>query len=181
MDIIILWFMLNGAPMSNYNNPANIEIGQGYAGETGETYAGRFAIFDSPVMGLRALFRDLSTKIERHSGDVRKIISQFAPDVENPTNNYVRYVESRVKKSVVTNDDLPILGAAVVEFENGVSSDRARMYLQPEVINEAYLLSQQNLPTGTRYKDVKPMSLQEGIQRYNKGDRIKQVPRQLPR
>ena len=32
-----------------YNNPANIEIGQGYAGEIeGQTYADRFAVFDSP-------------------------------------------------------------------------------------------------------------------------------------
>lgn len=138
-----------------YNNPANIESGQGYAGETGETYAGRFAIFDSPVMGLRALIRDLNTKIDRHGGDVRKIISQFAPDFENPTNNYVRYVESRVKKAVVTPEDLPLLTAAVVEFENGVSSDRAAQYLKPEVLNEAFELSKQSLPTNTRYEDIK--------------------------
>lgn len=141
--------------MSEYNNPANIEVGQGYAGETGETYAGRFAIFDSPVMGLRALIRDLNTKIDRHGGDVRKIISQFAPDFENPTNNYVRYVESRVKKAVVTPEDLPLLTAAVVEFENGVSSDRAAQYLKPEVLNEAFELSKQSLPTNTRYEDIK--------------------------
>ena len=40
-----------------YNNPGNIEIGQGYAGETG-TYANNrerpFAIFDTPQMGVRA-------------------------------------------------------------------------------------------------------------------------------
>lgn len=138
-----------------YNNPANIEVGQGYAGETGETYAGRFAIFDSPVMGLRALIRDLNTKIDRHGGDVRKIISQFAPDFENPTNNYVRYVENRVKKAVVTPEDLPLLTAAVVEFENGVSSDRAAQYLKPEVLNEAFELSKQSLPTNTRYEDIK--------------------------
>ena len=48
-----------------FNNPGNIEIGQGYAGETGDTYADRFAVFDSPQMGVRALGRDLKTKIKK--------------------------------------------------------------------------------------------------------------------
>jgi len=143
--------------MSDYNNPANIETGQGYAGETGETYAGRFAIFDSPVMGMRALIRDLSTKIDRHGGDVRKIISQFAPDFENPTNNYVAYVEQVVQKPVVTKDkeDVMSLASAIVQFENGIDSPRVQQYLMPNVKEEAYNLSQQSLPKETRYEDIK--------------------------
>lgn len=143
--------------MSDYNNPANIEVGQGYAGETGETYAGRFAIFDSPVMGMRALIRDLSTKIDRHGGDVRKIISQFAPDFENPTNNYVSYVEQVVQKPVVTKDkeDVMSLASAIVQFENGIDSPRVQQYLMPHVKEEAYNLSQQSLPKETRYEDIK--------------------------
>lgn len=143
--------------MSEYNNPANIEVGQGYAGETGKTYAGRFAIFDSPVMGLRALIKDLNTKIDRHGGDVRKIISQFAPDFENPTNNYVDYVEQVVQKPIVTRDkeDVMQLASAIVQFENGVDSPRVEMYLNPKVKEEAYILSQQNLPSDTRYEDIK--------------------------
>lgn len=140
-----------------YNNPANIEVGQGYAGETGETYAGRFAIFDSPVMGMRALIRDLSTKIDRHGGDVRKIISQFAPDFENPTNNYVAYVEGVVQKPIVTKDkeDVMLLASAIVQFENGVDSPRVQRYLMPNVKEEAYELSQKSLPSNTRYVDLK--------------------------
>jgi len=142
--------------MSEYNNPANIEVGQGYAGETGETYAGRFAIFDSPVMGMRALIRDLSTKIDRHGGDVRKIISQFAPDFENPTNNYVAYVEGVVQKPIVTKDkeDVMLLASAIVQFENGVDSPRVQRYLMPNVKEEAYELSQKSLPSNTRYVDL---------------------------
>ena len=52
-----------------FNNPGNIETGQGYAGETGETYAERFSVFDSPQMGVRAVARDITTKIGRHKGD----------------------------------------------------------------------------------------------------------------
>lgn len=142
--------------MSEYNNPANIEVGQGYAGETGETYAGRFAIFDSPVMGMRALIRDLNTKIDRHGGDVRKIISQFAPDFENPTNDYVDYVEGVVQKDIVTKDkeDVMLLASAIVQFENGVNSPRVQRYLMPNVKEEAYNLSQQSLPSNTRYIDL---------------------------
>ena len=142
--------------MSEYNNPANIEVGQGYAGETGETYAGRFAIFDSPVMGMRALIRDVNTKIDRHGGDVRKIISQFAPDFENPTNDYVDYVEGVVQKPIVTKDkeDVMLLASAIVQFENGVDSPRVQRYLMPNVREEAYNLSQQSLPSDTRYIDL---------------------------
>ena len=84
---------------------------------------------------------------------------------------------------MVTKDkeDVMQLASAIVQFENGVDSPRVERYLNPKVKEEAYILSQQNLPSDTRYKDIKPMSLQEGIQRYNKGDRVKQVPRQIPR
>ena len=67
-----------------YNNAGNIEVGQGFAGETGETYAkdrkdGKkpFVVFDSPVMGLRAVFRDLRTKAERYGGSLYNIINEF--------------------------------------------------------------------------------------------------------
>ena len=50
-----------------YNNPGNIRPGEDYAGETGEFYTAldgsKYVIFDSPEMGLRALFVDLRSKI----------------------------------------------------------------------------------------------------------------------
>ena len=52
-------FMSNGGEVTTYNNPGNLEKGQGYAGETGKTYANDrerpFVVFDSPEMGDRAL------------------------------------------------------------------------------------------------------------------------------
>ena len=36
--------------ITELNNPGNIEAGENFAGETGEKYADRFAVFDSPQM-----------------------------------------------------------------------------------------------------------------------------------
>ena len=56
--------------MATYNNPGNLEKGQGYAGETGELYGNdRFSVFENPQMGTRALFKDLRTKLRRFKGD----------------------------------------------------------------------------------------------------------------
>ena len=58
-------------------NAGNLEDG-GQAGRTGATYGdGRFPVFDSPQMGVRAMFRDLRTKMNRHEGDVSKIINRI--------------------------------------------------------------------------------------------------------
>ena len=130
-----------------YNNPANIEIGQGYAGEVeGQTYADRFAVFDSPQMGVRALFRDLMTKIERHKGDINAIMNQFSPPHENDTVKYSDYVMSQVGKQQVTMDDLPSMAKAIIEYENGIKSPLTSIYLQDTVFNEALELSKHSMP-----------------------------------
>ena len=90
-----------------FNNPGNIEIGQEYAGETGEVYAERFSIFDSKEMGIRALAKDLNTKIKRFDGDVEKIITQYAPPNENDTKAYIKFVKAQLNnKDKITKDDL---------------------------------------------------------------------------
>ena len=81
-----------------YNNPGNVERNQKWAGMVSGGYGSndRFAIFDSPQMGLRALMRDAQTKIEDQKGDLFKMISKYAPRSENPTNDYYQYVRSKV-------------------------------------------------------------------------------------
>jgi hypothetical protein len=132
---------------TQYNNPANIEVGQGYAGETGEKYADRFAVFDSPQMGVRALMRDLMTKIKRYNGDINAIMNQFAPTHENDTVKYGDYVKSQVGKDMCTLEDLPAMAKAIIEYENGIDSPLTEVYLQKEVFEEAKVLSQHNLPS----------------------------------
>jgi hypothetical protein len=132
---------------TQYNNPANIEIGQGYAGEIeGQTYADRFAVFDSPQMGVRALFRDLQTKIKRHNGDINAIMEQFAPTHENDTVSYADYVISQVGKNNVTLDDLSSMTKAIIEYENGINSPLVTTYLQEDVFKEALELSKHSMP-----------------------------------
>lgn len=143
--------------MSEYNNPANIEVGQGYAGETGDTYANDrprpFVVFDSPQMGVRALARDLKTKAKRWNGDVYKMLAQFAPDFENPTHNYTKHVVSRLggKTTIDVNNDDQIkqMMTGIIEFENGINSDLTKKYLDPKVFDEGYNLSNQSFPKGT--------------------------------
>ena len=137
--------------MSEYNNPANIESGQGYAGETGETYGRndrprKFSVFDSPQMGVRALARDLKTKVKRWDGDVYKMMSQFAPAFENPTHNYTKHVVNtlggRTKIDKNNPEHIKLMMKGIIEFENGIDSERTAMYLSPEIFDEGYNLSE---------------------------------------
>ncbi len=123
-----------------FNNPGNIEIGQGYAGETGDTYADRFAVFDSPQMGVRALGRDLKTKIKRFDGDLFSIINQFAPESENDTDNYYQFVKEQVGSDTITENDLGALVRAIIKMEN--KPEVAAIYLNDDIINEGLELSQ---------------------------------------
>ena len=138
-------------------NPGNIEVGQGYAGETGGMYADRFAIFDSPQMGIRAIAKDISTKIDRHEGDLSKIINQYAPPSENDTAKYLDFVQSSVGKDKVTKKDLPKVVEAIIKMENGPESDLTKMYLNENIFQEALELSKLNLPSNTGLKEAREM------------------------
>jgi hypothetical protein len=135
-----------------FNNPGNIEFGQGYAGETGEKYAERFSVFDSKEMGIRALARDLTTKIKRFDGDIKDIITQFAPPNENDTDAYIKFVKQRLKKDKVTVDDIGELTKAVILKENKRSV--ANLYLVPNVFNTGIELSKISLPEGTTFEEA---------------------------
>ena len=139
--------------MSDYNNPANIEHGQGYAGELDDEqgnpklYAGRFVTFSDKIFGVRAVFRDLMSKSKQFDGDIAKMISKFAPDFENPTNSYVEFIKGAVGKPMIsTDEDLKKAVAGVIKFENGVNSEIAASYLEEEVFNNAEALSKISLP-----------------------------------
>ena len=80
--------------MTTYNNAGNIRAGQDYAGETDEYYYDSnnqpYVIFDSPEMGLRALFIDLRSKLNELDGNIAQMITKYAPlSDKNPTENYI--------------------------------------------------------------------------------------------
>ena len=156
---------------TNYNNPGNIEEGQGFAGETGEVYAtrrreeknkGAFVVFDTPEAGLRAVVRDLTNKINDFNGDLQSIVSKYAPPKDNnPTTEYFKYLQQKVgDKTTVTLDDLPKLLEGIVEFENKPTEkmtpqqkqqaqERVNKYLTPSIFNTALAIGQYDYPTGT--------------------------------
>ena len=143
-----------------FNNPGNIEIGQGYAGETGDTYADRFAVFDSPQMGVRALGRDLKTKIKRFDGDLFSIINQFAPESENDTDNYYQFVKEQVGSDTITENDLGALVRAIIKMEN--KPEVAAIYLNDDIINEGLELSQMGFDSDVSLDEARELISQKG-------------------
>ena len=144
-----------------FNNPGNLEKGQDFAGETDDTYAKDrkgdkkpFAVFDSPEMGIRALAMDLQTKIKRHSGDINKIVAEYAPDNENDTKAYQSFVKTKLKKDKVTDKDLKHFVQAIIEKENSPSV--ADYYLDnPDLVTQGVAMSYFQLPSGTPVSKAK--------------------------
>ena len=136
-----------------YNNAGNIRAGQGYAGETGEFYYDAngepYVIFDSPEMGLRALFVDLRSKLNEFDGDIAQMITKYAPPSDNnPTDNYIKFIQDRVGSDKAAIDDLPKIVSGVIDFEN--TSEIASYYNKPELLNTAFKLSAVSMPQSTR-------------------------------
>jgi len=137
--------------MPTFNNPGNLKIGQGFAGETGKTYGNNFAVFDSPEMGLRALIRDLRTKVDRHGGDVGRLMAEYAPRTENPA-SYATFIRSQVGDTVDTPEKFDQLVRGIIRFENKPKT--ASKYLNDSVFNTAMELSRIDMPSGTGRSDV---------------------------
>jgi Na+-transporting NADH:ubiquinone oxidoreductase subunit NqrC len=147
-----------------YNNAGNIEVGQGFAGETGETYDnGRFVVFDTPQMGMRAIFRDLRTKIAKHDGVLWSIISEYAPPSENNTELYFKHAKMALNgDDMVGEYTLPKLVKAMVKHEN--KKEVSDYYLSdPKILQEAFALSTMSFPSGTSYEEAKEIYRQEPL------------------
>ena len=141
-----------------FNNAGNIEQGQGFAGETGETYANDratpFVVFDTPQMGMRAIFRDIKTKIKKHDGLLWNIVSEYAPPSENNTDLYYEKLKAAVNGDTMINEShlIPIV-RAIITHEN--KPEVSKYYLEnPKLIQEAYQLSTMPFPSGTSYEEA---------------------------
>ena len=160
-----------------YNNAGNIEVGQGFMGETNKTYANDrerpFVVFENPVAGLRAMFRDLRTKVERHGGSLYNIINEYAPKSENNTDAYHKAMKAALKDDMVSEYNLVPLVRAMIQHENGgltyTKEDGSEgliteYYLKnPAIIQEAFALSTMNFAKGTSYKEAKEIYRQEPL------------------
>jgi len=105
------------------NNPTNIRAGVGYVGEIGRDKDG-YAIFDSPLNGLRAPYLEVWDSITRdHDDTIDTLVRQWAPPSENDTQAYAADVSKRTaiprtQKLVYSAHATPIV-KALVWHENG--------------------------------------------------------------
>lgn len=118
------------------HNPGNIELGDPWQGLSANQTDGRFAQFDNPVYGIRALARVLITyQDKRRATDgsridsVNEIISRWAPSFENDTSAYAKAVAAAVgvgvdDETIDVHDyhTLKALVSAIIKHENGIGN-----------------------------------------------------------
>lgn len=110
------------------NNPGNIEQNKDkFQGEIIPSQDKRFKQFKSMAYGYRAMFVTLHTYLVKYKRDtIEKIITAWAPSVENHTGEYIRAVEkwSGVPRNKVLNENdghgYKKIVAAMSRVENGV-------------------------------------------------------------
>lgn len=124
------------------NNPGNIDYNksnqwQGQLGLEVGVPKPRFARFDTPENGLRALGKLLQTYQSKHGlKTVKQIISRWAPATENDTAAYVRSVEARTGTAPgaeVNMKDPKVLRGfteAIVIHENGYNPYSDAVYAE---------------------------------------------------
>lgn len=116
----------NGARGIRNNNPGNLEFSKSnpWSGQTGDD--GRFAKFETPEHGIRALGRNLLSYQRQGIDTVNDIINRWAPPDDN--NNTSAYIEAVCAQLGVTPDQpldasnpdtLKALCAAIIHHENG--------------------------------------------------------------
>ncbi|MDX1800397.1 MAG: structural protein P5 [Marinobacter sp.] len=115
------------------NNPGNIEKGANWQGlATDQSPDSRFAVFISPVWGIRAMARTLNTYRNRDGlpglggpgiDTVREVISRWAPSGENKTEAYIRAVSDYTgldPEQTLYSGDYAALIKGIIHHENGV-------------------------------------------------------------
>ncbi|EDX3686396.1 hypothetical protein JMO34_002965 [Salmonella enterica] len=108
------------------NNPGNLEYSKSnpWVGQNGDD--GRFAKFETPEHGIRALGRNLMSYQRQGIDTVSEIINRWAPPTDN--NDTTAYIKAVCEQLGVSADDpldssnpdtLKALCAAIIQHENG--------------------------------------------------------------
>lgn len=116
-----------GLPLGvRLNNPGNIRLGlTKWAGMSTDQPDASFIKFKLPEYGLRAMVKILITYHKKHKlNTVRKIITRYAPPVENDTTAYMNHVAAHIGLGVDEefDDIMPLiipLSEVIVMHENG--------------------------------------------------------------
>ena len=111
------------------NNPGNIRHGANWQGlnPNGRNIDSAFCVFESPVLGIRALAKVLINYKKIHGlNTVRQIVSRYAPPNENQTAAYIQTVAKQLEVYPDTKIDIEERGVltvfikAVIRMENGI-------------------------------------------------------------
>jgi len=108
------------------NNAGNLENnGIEWNGLSEEQTDKRFYQFETAEYGIRALTKVLRTYYYKHGlNTVEKIISRYAPSVENNTQSYINSVSQALKveptQLLYLDDVINDLVIAIIKHENGV-------------------------------------------------------------
>jgi len=109
------------------NNPGNIRLSETvWQGQQPFQSDPDFAVFSTPLYGLRALMKTLLTYYRRYDLDtVQSLINRYAPPYENATDFYTEQVAEALevdrtdKINVTEKQTLIALARAIVIHENG--------------------------------------------------------------
>ncbi|UVJ44848.1 structural protein [Pseudomonas sp. LS1212] len=114
------------------NNPGNIDYNSNNKWHGQLPYdpsvESRFAVFDTPQNGIRAMAKLLLVYQDKHGlNTVDGIISRWAPSNENATGAYIRAVKSQISQATGQSEKinlhnpqvLAIMVAAIIHHENG--------------------------------------------------------------
>lgn len=106
------------------NNPFNIEFRTTiqWQGQIGTD--GRFVVFRTALLGIRAGMINIHTKMTRDGlNTVRKIITRLSPAVENPTEAFIQFVAGRMgvaaEQPITWRPNIIAMSKAIIQFENG--------------------------------------------------------------
>jgi hypothetical protein len=108
---------------SVHNNPGNIENSSikwnGQREGVGYGPNDRFASFETPEAGIRAMTMDITSKFKEFNGDLKKMIEKYAPSSENDVKKYLQVVQKTAgKKYRYTEKDIPNIVKGFIRMEN---------------------------------------------------------------
>lgn len=138
------------------NNPGALRPSKApWVGQTGTTRGavGYFVVFESPVYGVRAYFKNARTQIKNGFDTVESFITRYAPQTENDTNFYI----GEVAKSLGARDtalnfqdkeQMIALAKVIFAVESGRRSGWEKTFTD-EIISKGYDMAAETT-TGTK-------------------------------
>ena len=136
------------------NNPLNLKKGVKFAYMIENPNEKTFMTFSKSWQGIRAAVLDITNDIAKGKNTLTKLITEFAPPVENDTNNYINIVSRNTgikKDSLLNQRDFNFmlnLVRAKIEVENG--SRNAKLITKEDIyegVKSAFLYRGYKLPT----------------------------------